>query len=111
MASDKEKRDYNSELLKLFEKATNEQRHLSAEDSFRKVTGKKRDVMIHIAVTIMPEVNEKRVIGEKENEICQFAVRVPAPKWPIKRSWCKTMMQELTLHAYRRMMAAGLVRE
>lgn len=107
------KRDHNKELEALYDKAKDELTHLKKENTFKGPKTRARDVMVHIAVTIMNEYDGRQVAGERENEIGQFAVRIPAV-WIQKgltAAQCQKMFEELTYRAYERMRVSGLTRE
>lgn len=105
-------RDHNEELESLYIKGQDELRHLKVENSLRKPSTTARDVMVHIAVTVMGEVDGRHVMGEKDNEIGQFAVRIPH-KWIQKgltMEQLRVVMESLTLRAVDRMRVSGLTR-
>jgi ribosomal protein L6P/L9E len=77
----------------------------------RSLRDKKRDVMVHVAVTIMPRHKNIKVIGEDENEIGQWAADIPAPKTPMTKAQFAAMMNELAASAYLRMRSFGLIVE
>lgn len=102
--------DTNKILGELLGKAQLEQAKLNEFESIKRPSSRRRDVMVHVAVTILNRQNGVTVVGEKPNEICQYAVEIPATQFPIKMSWAKKTFEALTLHAYKKMLAFGLVR-
>jgi hypothetical protein len=108
----KTKEEVDRELEALYAKAQDELSHVKDDKTFSGGKGRHRDVMVHIAVTIMPDVEGNHVMGEKEREIGQFAARIPA-RW-FKRGLTQTqarqMFQELTFKAFERMKLYGLTR-
>lgn len=71
---------------------------------------KKKDVQIHCALTIMPNVNSVSIIGEKETEIAQFAVQLDAKFAPFTRVQFETAFRGLKERVLERARAAGLLR-
>lgn len=105
-------RDVNKELEALYAKGQDELTHLKRENSMRKPRTKARDLMVHIAVTVMGEVDGRHVYGEKDNEIGQFAVRIPH-KWVEKglsMAQLKMVFEQLSFRAVERMRVSGLTR-
>ena len=74
------------------------------------VKGSSRDLMVHIAATIMPTKKGVLVVGEKCNEIGQFAVEVEATNVPMNEKQAKAMLEALSYKCFERMRAAGLIR-
>lgn len=106
-------RDYDKELDELFAKGQDETRRVLKDNVLRKPKGKARDVMIHVAVTIMGEQHGHRVMGEKDNEICQFAVRIDS-QWlerGLTIDQVKKSFEALSFRALERMRVSGLTRE
>lgn len=79
-------------------------------DSTGLFRSKKRDVQIHSAVTIMPNVNSVGMIGEKDTEIAQFAVQLDAKLAPFTRVQVEAAFRGLHERCLERMRAAGLLR-
>lgn len=72
--------------------------------------GKKRDVQVHAAITICPTMRSEIVIGEKENEIAQFAVQLDARYAPFTRNQVKLAFEGLAHHCIDKMRTAGLLK-
>lgn len=107
----KKKVDYTDELVKLYQKAETEQQALEREDSFHFAKTKRRDVVVHCAVTILPRVNGKTLIGEKQVELPQLCFEIPARDLPMRsRLWQKPFRELMTV-AYQQLMKIGAVRE
>jgi hypothetical protein len=70
----------------------------------------RRDVMLHAACTIMSTSGGVEVIGEKEKEICQFAVHIPSHLVPKPESHIRRAFAEMCEMTLAKMRAAGLVR-
>ena len=105
-------RNHDQELDELFKKAQDEQSHLKTENTFH-TKRRERDVMVHIAVTVLNEQDGRIVAGEKEHELGQFAVRIPS-KWfqrGLTGAQAKKMFEQLSARAYERMRVSGLTRE
>lgn len=71
---------------------------------------KKRDIQIHAAVTIMPNVNNVQLIGSKENEIAQFAVQIDARNVPLTHTELKVAFDGLYYHCLEKMRRHGLLK-
>ncbi len=69
-----------------------------------------RDVQIHAAVTIMPNKDNIAMIGEKENEIGQFAVQLDAKHVPVTEKQFRMAFASLCKTLEARARAAGLIR-
>lgn len=103
--------NYNRELLKLFEKAQTENQHLEKENSFHTAKNGRRDLAVHLAVTVLPRVNGRTVVGEKDLELNQYCFEIPAGKQPFPLSNLKRAFWELCSHGYKEVMKAGGARE
>lgn len=71
---------------------------------------KKRDVMIHSAVTITNTSGGVEIIGCKEDEICQHAGMWQAHKVPIPESHVRRAFDEMKELSIERMRKCGLIR-
>lgn len=69
-----------------------------------------RDVQIHAAVTIMPNVNNVPMIGEKDLEIGQFVVQLDSRFSPFRESAVRQAFISLGVQCMDRMRKAGLLR-
>lgn len=69
-----------------------------------------RDVMVNTAVTIVPRCNHLEVIGEKDNEVCQFAFELPAKKLPFPERHLRLALAEQMNMILEKMRRAGMVR-
>jgi hypothetical protein len=71
---------------------------------------KKRDVMLHAACTIMGTTEGIEIIGQKDEEICQFAVHIPARQMPKKESHIRRAFEEMCEMTLNKMRSHGLLR-
>lgn len=101
---------YQAELMKLLEKAETEQNKLESEDSFHFAKSRRRDIVVHCVVTILPRVNGKHVIGEKQIELEQLCFEVPARALPAKQSLWRKAYAELMTLSFQQIMKIGGVR-
>jgi hypothetical protein len=101
-----EPRRLNDELLK---KLITEQRAHEKDESFHVSRTGKRDVAVHMAVTILPRVNGKTVIGEAEREYNQWCFVIPAQKLPMHPSTCNQAFRELVRFAVQALMSLGML--
>lgn len=79
-------------------------------ETMRKGRGSRRDVMFHVAVTIMPTQDKIAILGEQENEITQLAVDIPFNKTPMTEVQFRAAMFALCEKALQKSRAAGLIR-
>jgi hypothetical protein len=107
----KKQGDYTDELLKLYKKAETEQQALEREDSFHFAKTKRRDIVVHCAVTILPRVNGKTLIGEKQVELPQLCFEIPAKSIPMRSALWQQPFRELMTLAFQQLMKIGAVRE
>lgn len=70
----------------------------------------KQDVMLHAAVTMVPRKDGISLIGEKDQEVCQFAAELFARKLPYPESHARRAFDELKEGCIRRMREAGMIR-
>ena len=84
--------------------------NLFPDEKIKKVRGNKRDVMVHAAVTIMNRQKKIQVIGEKENEICQFAAELDADLLPMTEAQAKAMFEKISRACFDKMVLHGLIR-
>lgn len=69
-----------------------------------------RDIQIHAAITVMPHKNSVAVIGEKDQEIAQFAVQLDAKFSPFTRAQFEKVFEGLFENCLVKARAAGLLR-
>lgn len=84
--------------------------NLFPDEKLKKPSDSRRDVMVHVAVTIMDRRGQIKVIGEKENEICQFAAELDYKWVPLNAKQAKSMFEKLSRAAFDKMVAHGLIR-
>ena len=94
----------------LIGKLVGEQRQHEKENSFHLARGKKRDIHVNILVTIMPEVNGRTVIGEKEVPLEQIAFKLPAKILPVSNGTLIKAFSEMCHLAKQQIMKLGMVR-
>ncbi len=69
-----------------------------------------RDVMCHAAVTIVPRKNGLTIIGEKDQEVCQFAFELMARKLPWPERILREALNEQANMVLEKMRSAGMVK-
>jgi hypothetical protein len=106
-----QEKNYNAELAKLFEKAITENRKWEQDNSYHFAKTGKRDVVVHMAVTVLPRVDGHTIFGEKERELVQFCFEIPARAFPARVSMLKKAFSELMTRGYQTLMKIGAVRE
>ena len=94
---------------KLIKKFLSESQHLQKDNSFYSVKGKKRDIIVHMAVTLLPEVEGRQVIGEVEREIGQWAFRMLAHQLPMPNKHALKAFSELSHIGKGALLKLGLV--
>jgi hypothetical protein len=94
----------------LLTKLVNEQRQAEIENSFRNVKGMKRDIVVHLAVTVLPRVDGHTVIGEQEREYGQWCFVLPAKALPIKNFTAIKAFSELCHLGKQALMKLGMVK-
>ena len=97
-----------SELLHKF---LTESRAAERDNSFHVSRTGKRDIVVHLAVTILPDVDGHRVIGEKEREVNQFCFRIPASRLPMSNAHAIRAFSELAMCGKKEMMKIGVIHE
>lgn len=81
-----------------------------SQEIIRNPKGSKRDVQIHVAVTIMPAQAGVQILGEKENEITQLAVEVQFRYVPMTEDQFRRAFFALADKAIMKARFAGIVR-
>lgn len=109
--SDQKKKQLQEEVLKLFAKAEVEQRALDKENSFHLAKTGKRDIIVHLQVTVLPEVNERVVVGERMKECEQLCFRIPARMVPARRQVWEKAFRELMTFGFKQVISIGGLRE
>lgn len=102
---------YLKELEALLKKGADEQAALDRDNSFHFAKTGKRDVVVHLAVTILPRVNGRQVIGDREREMGQWCFEIQAKHFPTKVAVLKKCFSELMTVGYQCLMKMGAVRE
>jgi len=71
---------------------------------------KNRNLQVHTAVTIMPNINSLIVGGEKDREIGQWAVEIGASAMPVQEYVIDKCFEEMKFLAKQRMREYGLLK-
>lgn len=82
----------NAELLSKF---VRESAHVDKENSFHVSRTGKRDIVVHMAITILPQVDGRTVVNEVEKEMCQYCFVIPARATPWSAASCTKGFAEL----------------
>lgn len=96
------------ELMKKF---LTEQRLHEKENSFNIARSSKRDVVVHLAVTVLPSVDGHTVIGEQEREYNQWCFKISAKELPIRNGSVIKRFAELCHTGKQALLSLGMVRE
>ena len=97
----------NEELLQKF---LAESDKLNKDNSFSNVKTQRRDIVVHLAVTILPRVDGHDVIGEKEREMGQWCFQLPAQQLPVKNFTVIKALSELCHLGRQCLLKIGAVR-
>lgn len=97
----------NQELLAKF---LTESRHLEKEGSFHVSRTGRRDIVVHLAVTILPRVDGNTVVGENSREMGQWCFELPARALPISNGKCIKAFAELCHIGKQVLMTMGVVK-
>lgn len=99
------------ELIKYLAQHHSEQAALDRHNSFRNVKGKRRDLQIHFAITKMPAVSGKIVLGEQELEFPQCAAQIEARFLPLKRENAVALIAEISKKLVEQLHKYGFIEE
>ncbi len=94
----------------LLKKLATEQRLHEKDQSFHLAKGHKRDVVVHLSVTILPRVDGNNVIGETEREYNQWCFVFPARALPAPKGAVDKAFAELIVYGRQALMRLGMVR-
>jgi hypothetical protein len=86
------------------------ERQVQKEHSMQRPKDSRRDVMIHAAVTITPHREGIQVVGEAENEICQFRCDFPYKAVPINEDNVRRHFSAMAEKCLIRMKVYGLLK-
>lgn len=98
-----------AELIGYLAKHHSEQAALDRHNSFKNVKGKRRDIQIHMAITKMPAVGGRMVVGERELEFEQLACQIDAKFLPLKRENAAMLVHEISKKLLAQMYALGFL--
>ena len=107
LADPKGAEEYTKELMA---KLRHEQRLHEKQESFHVVRSGTRDVVVHLAVTILPRVNGHAVVGEREREFNQWCFELPARSLPVSNATAIKAFSELCHVGKQALMSLGLVK-
>lgn len=94
----------------LLKKHAEESKLFAKENSFHaKVTGP-RDVVVHLAVTVLDEVDGHKVIGEEPREYNQWCFRLPASQLPVDMQTATKAYAELMTLGKQALIKLGMLR-
>ena len=96
----------NEELLAKFLK---ESAHIDKENTFHVSRTGKRDLVVHLAVTILPQVDGHIVAGEQEREMGQWCFRLNSNQLPVKNATVIRALSELAHIGKQVLMKMGVV--
>jgi len=71
---------------------------------------KKRDIQIHMSVTITNRVNNVEIFGEKEKELPQLCIQVDARNAPVRKMDLQAAFANFYARALEQMREAGLLK-
>lgn len=98
-------------VKELTQKLVTEQRLHEKDQSMHFAKTGKRDIVVHMALTVLPEVNGHPIFGEKEKEYQQWCFRLNARMLPTNRATLNKALAEICQFVKQGMMRIGCVRE
>jgi hypothetical protein len=114
------KRDENNKIIDpnqstemvndLMKKLVTETRAHEKENSFHVSKTGRRDIVVHLAVTILPRVNGHTVIGEQEKEFGQWCFVLEAKRLPATPGVIRKALAELCHKGWETFLKMGIVR-
>lgn len=114
------KRDANNKIIDpdesrrivndLTKKLITEQRAHEKDNSMHFAKTGKRDIVVHLAVTVLPTVNGVNIVGEVEKEYEQWCFKINARQLPMPRSYVIKAFSELAHMGKSAMIKLGMVR-
>lgn len=115
------KRDGNNQLIdadegrkiaaELTAKLMNESQRFEKDNSMHFARTGKRDVVVHIAVTILPQVDGVNIVGEREKEVGQWCFRLNSRILPVRRQHIFKYLSELATIGKNALIRIGAVIE
>ena len=100
----------NRLLKDLTNKLMTEQRAAERDNSMHASRTGRRDIVVHLAVTILPRVDGHGIIGEQEKEFGQWCFELPAGKLPCTKPTAYKAMAELAHIGLQALMKIGVIR-
>lgn len=99
----------HKEANALLDKLMNEKRLHEKDSSFHISRTGRRDVVVHLAVTVLGQVDGKRIIGEQDKEYNQYCFVFPARALPARRAKLDRAFAELATFGRQALMRLGMV--
>jgi hypothetical protein len=93
----------------LMQKARTEQRAVDRENTMHVARTGKRDIIVHLAVTVLPQINGINIAGEREKEFGQWCFRLNARMLPARKGMAHKAFAELAHVGMQALMKMGLI--
>ena len=93
----------------LLRKLATEQRALEKDQSMHLARTGRRDVVVHLAVTVLPRVDGVNIVGEVEKEYNQWVIEFPARVLPIRQAKLHRAFANLAHTGMQALMKLGMV--
>lgn len=93
----------------LTKKLVAEQRAHEKDRSMHRVRTGKRDIVVHLAVTVLGSQDEHPIIGEQDREYNQWCFKIPARHLPLRNEKANRAFAELCHAGKQALMKLGYV--